>query len=119
MRISDWSSDLCSSDLLDNTLYPPEADIFAQIDERMGQFIADLLKCDRAEARRVQKDYFHTHGTTLSGLMAYHEVAPHDFLDFVHDVDLTVLDRDPLRSEERRVGQECVSTCRSRWSPSH
>lgn len=84
---------------LDNTLYPPEADIFAQIDVRMGQFIADLLNCDPIEARRVQKDYFHRHGTTLSGLMADHGVQPHHFLDFVHDVDLTVLDRDPLLVE--------------------
>ncbi len=84
---------------LDNTLYPPEADIFAQIDERMGRFIADLLDCDPVEARRVQKDYFHNHGTTLSGLMAHHDVEPHHFLDYVHDVDLTVLDRDPLLVE--------------------
>src|SRR3546814_15901448 len=83
---------------LDNTLYPPEADIFAQIDERMGRFIADLLDCDRVEARRIQKDYFHTHGTTLSGLMTHHNVAP-------------------PRSEERSVGKECVSTCRARWAP--
>src|SRR3546814_12521829 len=61
---------------LDNTLYPPEADIFAQIDERMGRFIADLLDCDRVEARRIQKDYFHTPGTTRSGLMAPHHNAP-------------------------------------------
>lgn len=84
---------------LDNTLYPPEADIFGQIDERMGQFIADLLDCDRVEARRIQKAYFHAHGTTLSGLMQHHEVVPHDFLDFVHDVDLSVLDADPLLVE--------------------
>lgn len=84
---------------LDNTLYRPEANIFGQIDERMMRFIADLLGCDLAEAKRVQKDYFHRHGTTLSGLMAHHGVAPHDFLDFVHDVDLTVLDSDPLLVE--------------------
>ena len=84
---------------LDNTLYPPEADIFAQIDERMGKFISDLLNCDLAEARRVQKGYFHEHGTTLSGLMNFHGVEPRHFLDFVHDVDLTVLDRDPLLVE--------------------
>src|SRR3546814_7818832 len=84
---------------LDNTLYLPEADIFAQIDERMGQFISDLLECDRIEARRVQKDYFHRHGTTLFGLMAHHDVEPRQFLDFVHDVDLGVLDRDPLLVE--------------------
>src|SRR3546814_11635448 len=93
---------------LDNTLYPPEADIFAQIDERMGRFIADLLDCDRVEARRIQKDYFNTHGTTLSGLMTHHKVAPNEFLDFGHAVD--------LRSEERRVGKEGVGTCRYWWA---
>src|SRR3546814_13510188 len=107
MRISDWSSDLCSSDLLDNTLYPTEADIFAQIDDRMVRFIADLLDCDRVEARRIPKDYFHTHGTTLSGLMTHHNVAPHDFLDFVHDVVLPVLAAAPLLAS----GSE---TCRER-----
>src|SRR3546814_14988756 len=84
---------------LDNTLYPPAADIFAQIDERMGQFISDLLVCDRIDARRVQKDYFHRHGTTLFGLMAHHDVEPRQFLAFVHDVDLGVLARDPLLVE--------------------
>lgn len=84
---------------LDNTLYRPEADIFGQIDQRMKRFIADLLGCGVDEAHRIQKDYFHNHGTTLSGLMAHHGVQPHAFLDFVHDVDLTVLDADPLLVE--------------------
>jgi len=84
---------------LDNTLYPPSADIFGQIDVRMGAFIADLLGCDAAEARRVQKKYFHEHGTTLAGLMAFHGVEPGRFLDYVHDVDLSVLDADPLLIE--------------------
>ena len=66
---------------LDNTLYPARADLFALIDDKMGAFIQDLLGCDAAEARRVQKDYFHNHGTTLSGLMATHGTDPHEFLD--------------------------------------
>ena len=84
---------------LDNTLYRPEADIFGQIDQRMKRFIADLLGCDVDEAHRIQKRYFHAHGTTLSGLMAHHDVQPHAFLNFVHDVDLSVLDADPLLVE--------------------
>lgn len=73
---------------LDNTLYPPAADLFALIDGKMGEYIADLLLVDRREARRVQKDYFRAHGTTLAGLMADHGVDPHHFLDFVHDIPL-------------------------------
>ena len=90
-RVDCWIFDL------DNTLYPAWTDLFGQIDVRMGQFIADLLGCDAAEARRVQKMYFHDHGTTLAGLMHYHAVDPHDFLGFVHDIDMTVLkDAPPL-----------------------
>ena len=43
---------------------------------------------DPDEARRVQKHHFHTHGTTLAGLMKEHEVDPHDFLEDVHDIPL-------------------------------
>ncbi|MDP3551442.1 MAG: pyrimidine 5'-nucleotidase [Novosphingobium sp.] len=76
---------------LDNTLYPPSTRLFDQIDERMGQFIQNLLGCDATEARRVQKLYFHDHGTTLSGLMHYHATEPYEFLGFVHDIDMTPL----------------------------
>lgn len=84
-RVDCWIFDL------DNTLYPPATCLFDQIDDRMGQYIADLLACDLIEARRIQKLYFHDHGTTLSGLMHNHDVPPHDFLSFVHDVDMTPL----------------------------
>ncbi len=47
--------------------------LFALIDERMTAYIQRLLDCDPDEARRVQKDHFHTHGTTLAGLMKHHE----------------------------------------------
>ena len=73
---------------LDNTLYPPSADLFGRIDVRMGQYIQRLLDCDPVEARRVQKSYFMDHGTTLAGLMAHHGTDPHDFLDYVHDIEM-------------------------------
>jgi len=72
---------------LDNTLYPASCRLFDQIDKRMGAFIGDLLKVDRVEARRIQKDYFFRHGTTLRGLMSEHGVDPDAFLDYVHDID--------------------------------
>lgn len=74
---------------LDNTLYPHECRLFDQIDSRMGTFIAERLGVDREAARRLQKQYFVSHGTTLSGLMDLHGVAPDEFLDFVHDIDIS------------------------------
>lgn len=80
---------------LDNTLYPPAAGLFTQIDQRMGAYIMQIEGCDAVTARTIQKRYFHDHGTTLSGLMRHHGTDPDHFLDFVHDVDLSVLAPDP------------------------
>jgi len=87
-HIRDWIFDL------DNCLYPASTGLFALIDERMGAYIQRLLECDAAEARRVQKSHFHTHGTTLAGLMKEHGVDPHDFLDDVHAIPLDRVTRD-------------------------
>jgi putative hydrolase of the HAD superfamily len=81
---------------LDNSLYPSSADLFALIDVRMRQFIENLLGCDAEEAHRVQKAHFHAHGTTLAGLMIEHGVDPHDFLAYVHDIDLARISADPV-----------------------
>ncbi|GAA6212817.1 pyrimidine 5'-nucleotidase [Hyphomicrobiales bacterium 4NK60-0047b] len=83
--IQNWIFDL------DNTLYPAECNLFAQIDERMGSFIAELLDVDRITARKVQKDYYYRYGTTLNGLMREHQLDPHIYLDYVHDIDHSVL----------------------------
>jgi putative hydrolase of the HAD superfamily len=80
---------------MDNTLYPASVNLFAQIDRRMEAYVGELLGLDRAAARAVQKRYFHEHGTTLRGLMLSHGVDPHDFLGFVHDIDVSVLAPDP------------------------
>ena len=53
----------------------------------MGAYIARLLKIPLADARKLQKLYYHDHGTTLSGLMKVHHVDPQHFLDEVHDID--------------------------------
>ncbi|MEE2690837.1 MAG: pyrimidine 5'-nucleotidase [Pseudomonadota bacterium] len=76
---------------LDNTLYPAECNLFGQIDARMAAFIERLLGCDAAEARRLQKGYYVKYGTTMSGLMREHGVAPRAFLDYVHEIDLSVV----------------------------
>lgn len=78
---TDWVFDL------DNTLYPATCNLFHQVDLRMGGFISELLDISYDEARAIQKRYFREHGTTLRGLMTHHEVDPHAFLGFVHDID--------------------------------
>jgi putative hydrolase of the HAD superfamily len=81
-HIESWIFDL------DNTLYPASCDLFALVDVRIGQYIQQRVGCDATEAYRLQKTYFYEHGTTLSGLMASHGTDPHEFLAFVHDIEL-------------------------------
>ena len=97
---------------LDNTLYSASCDLFAQIDWRMTAYIARLLDLDPVEARRVQKGWFHQHGTTLAGLMAEHGVDPHAFLADVHDIEMDVLEHDaPLAAAIARLpGRKLVFT---------
>jgi putative hydrolase of the HAD superfamily len=80
---------------LDNTLYPASCRLFDQVEKNMTQFIQNLLDCDRDEAYAVQKTYFREHGTTMSGLMQHNGVTPEEFLDFVHDIDLSGVPVDP------------------------
>ena len=94
--MTSWHSDIDTWVFdLDNTLYPPRSNLFAQIDQRMGAFIAELLDVAPQEAKRIQKDYYRVHGTTLHGLMVEHGVDPHVFLSFVHDIDHSPIEADP------------------------
>ena len=92
-RTTDWIFDL------DNTLYPASTRLFDLIDERMSAYVQRLLGCDPIEAKNVQKGYFRDHGTTLAGLMKYHDVDPHHFLDDVHDIALDRI------APDRRLGE--------------
>lgn len=73
---------------LDNTLYPSECDLFAQVRQRMGEWIAAYFAIGPEEARLLQRRYFQKHGTTLRGLMTEDGIDPHDYLSYVHDIDL-------------------------------
>lgn len=104
--INSWIFDL------DNTLYPAECNLFAQIDQRMGAYIAKLLDLDLVAARKVQKDYYYRYGTTLNGLMQDKKIDPHDYLDFVHDIDHSAVPELPLlRAELARLeGRKFIFT---------
>src|SRR3546814_20730595 len=83
MRISDWSSDVCSSDLR----------------PARRQTIRELLRASVAKTRALHPLQSGCSGCRATPLLIPSPARP--------------------RSEERRVGKECVSTCRSRWSPYH
>lgn len=80
---------------LDNTLYPATDKLFVQVSRRIRDYIARFLGLDADAAYRLQKDYFLRYGTSLRGMMTEHGMDPRPFLDYVHDVDITVIDPDP------------------------
>ena len=80
---------------LDNTLYPPSARLFDQIEVRMTQYVMDALNVDRARADHLRRHYWATYGTTLAGLMREHDVDPGPYLTDVHDISMVHLEKDP------------------------
>src|SRR3546814_15516966 len=98
MRISDWSSDVCSSDL---GLYRQAISIYENIHDK-GGLAASLGGMAQTAAAREDYQAARDHFGRALQLAAEIQHVPQI-----------------LRSEERRVGKECVSTCRSRWSPTH
>src|SRR3546814_12948876 len=99
MRISDWSSDVCSSDLFDmRTLIAMQP--LAGLDLRAGLVLLGFVL-----GFGIKTPLFPVH----TWLPPAHVDAPGPASAILAGV--------LLRSEERRVGKECVSTCRSRWSP--
>ncbi len=80
---------------LDNTLYPRRSNLFSQIDERIRDYVQNLLKVSRDDAKTIQKTFYREHGTTLRGLMIEHDVDADDFLEFVHDIDHSPVKPDP------------------------
>lgn len=88
--VTDWIFDL------DNTLYPHHTDLFSQIDTKITGYVSDLLQLDRSEARKLQKELYREHGTTMAGLIQRHAIDPDDFLQKVHDIDYSWLAPDPV-----------------------
>ena len=97
---------------LDNTLYPASADLFWLIDQRMGLYVQQLLGVDAEEAHGIQKRLFREHGTTLSGLMRDHAIDPHEFLAFVHDIEMDALaeDRRMVEALAKLPGRKLIFT---------
>src|SRR3546814_5600467 len=112
MRISDWSSDVCSSDLF----------------HRLTAFIArpgDTIKHaeEHMIRRKVRLLFVMDSDDRMVGLVTLTDIHGEKPMQIVQSRGIRrdeVLVADIMtRSEERRVGKECVSTCSSRWSPYH
>src|SRR3546814_2564366 len=88
MRISDWSSDVCSSDLSLGSSFG-----------RPSVFMRIAMSCRVVRAVGINAKYEELRERAA--------------------LDRPIVQENPRRSEERRVGKECVSKCRSRWSPYH
>lgn len=80
---------------LDNTLYPPKARLFDQIERRMTAYVMRSLGLARDQADSMRRQYWGLYGTTLAGLMAEHDIDPLPYLQDVHDIDLSHLTPDP------------------------
>ena len=85
---------------LDNTLYSGQTKVFAEISKNMTAYISKKLNIDLVKAKEIQTKYFYQNGTTLSGLMKYDNIDPYEFLDFVHNIDISWLPKDQLLREE-------------------
>src|SRR3546814_15056779 len=111
MRISDWSSDVCSSDLPYGNFIPNAAG-YAQVITGVGgdgipNTSDDIVISGTPVAPVGVSTAIRTDSAFLADIA--HTAVPNGLAD--GDIE--------IRSEERRVGNECVSTCRSRWSPYH
>jgi putative hydrolase of the HAD superfamily len=80
---------------LDNTLYPHHVNLWQQVDKRIGEYIANYLKVDAGEARRIQKDYYRRYGTSMRGMMSLHGASADDYLAYVHQIDHSPLEPNP------------------------
>src|SRR3546814_15275467 len=98
MRISDWSSDVCSSDLplADQPVHQCVDGAFRGGDRSREAFIGEFVKFDR-DRRGIAKP----------------AIGEGRFQPGLDEIGVR------LRSEESRVGKECVSACRYRWWPYH
>lgn len=88
-NIRNWVFDL------DDTLYPPSKELYAQMAERIRAFIMRALNVDEKTASVIQKDYYKKYGATVCGLMVEHDVSPEEFTDYVHELDLSSIRPDP------------------------
>ena len=88
----------------DGVLYQDLEAVFGQVSKKMTEYISKKLNIDLIKAKELQTNYFHKYNTSLNGLMIHHDIPPREFLDYVHDIDLSFLEEDKtLRYELENI----------------
>ena len=85
---------------LDGVLYQDLEAVFGQVSKRMTKYISNALGLDLIKAKELQTNYFHKYNTSLNGLMIHHDIKPDEFLEYVHDIDLSFMKKDMVLRKE-------------------
>ena len=89
---------------LDGTVYQDLEAVFGQVSKLMTKYISEKLKIDLKKAKELQTNYFYKYNTSLNGLMIHHDIPPKEFLNYVHDIDLSFMEKDlVLRNELENI----------------
>ena len=88
----------------DGVLYQDLEAVFGQVSRLMTKYISEKLNIDLTKAKELQTNYFYKYNTSLNGLMIHHDIPPKEFLNFVHDIDLSFMEKDVvLRGEIEKL----------------
>ena len=97
---------------LDNTLYPASSRLFDQVDRRITEYIMQALDLEWDDAHKKQKLFFREYGTSLSGMMEVHNIPANEYLEYVHNIDLSPLAPSPALNQalEQLPGRKVIFT---------
>ena len=97
---------------LDNTLYPASSRLFDQVDRRITEYIMQALDLEWDDAHKKQKLFFREYGTSLSGMMEVHNIPANEYLEYVHNIDLSLLAPSPALNQalEQLPGRKVIFT---------
>ena len=97
---------------LDNTLYPSSSRLFDQVDRRITEYIMQALDLEWDDAHKKQKLFFREYGTSLSGMMEVHNIPANEYLEYVHNIDLSPLAPSPALNQalEQLPGRKVIFT---------
>ena len=85
---------------LDGTVYQDLESVFGQVSKLMTKYISEKLKVDLTKAKELQTNYFYKYNTSLNGLMIHHDIQPLEFLNYVHNIDLSFMKKDMVLREQ-------------------
>ncbi len=82
---------------LDNTLYPREVGLFNFVNERINRYLVEFMGFPPDEIEAIRKNYITNYGTTLRGLIIHHNVDTDHYLQYVHDIPISILIKRDLK----------------------